>query len=157
MSATDVRRGAPLTAYEIEVLGTVARGLKRQTAVRELGMPESAVNAHLTRAAVKLGTSDRSKMVGEAIRTGQLRVFRTSELSGRFDERLSEVLVLIAAGKSNQDIARDLHLSVHAVKSRVRFLYLVLDARSRPHAVVCGVRCGALVLDVSAGAGGRRG
>ena len=141
--------GTPtLTADEVRVLGAVARGLKRHAVAGELGISEATVKARMNGIAGKFGVCDWAGMVGEAIRLGQLRVDRVGPLPGRFDQRLSEVLVRIAAGKSNQDIARELHLSKDGVQSRVKFLYLVLGARTRPHAVALGVRCGALVLAV---------
>jgi LuxR family maltose regulon positive regulatory protein len=56
-------------------------------------------------------------------------------LAGLPSERELEVLALIAAGKSNQEIARSLFVSVPTVKSHINNLYRKLDARSRTQAV----------------------
>jgi LuxR family maltose regulon positive regulatory protein len=50
-------------------------------------------------------------------------------------ERELEVLALIAAGKSNQEIARTLFLSTSTVKTHINRLYRKLDARSRTQAI----------------------
>ncbi len=50
-------------------------------------------------------------------------------------EREMEVLGFIAAGKSNQEISRELFVSVSTVKTHINNLYRKLDARSRTQAV----------------------
>src|SRR3712207_7042650 len=50
-------------------------------------------------------------------------------------ERELEVLVLIAAGKSNQEIAARLFVSTSTVKTHINRLYRKLDARSRTQAI----------------------
>ena len=46
-------------------------------------------------------------------------------------DREREVLVLIAAGRSNQEIAADLSISLDTVKSHVKHVFTKLDARDR--------------------------
>jgi ATP/maltotriose-dependent transcriptional regulator MalT len=50
-------------------------------------------------------------------------------------ERELEVLMLVAAGKSNRRIAADLFVSVGTVKTHINNLYRKLDAHSRTQAV----------------------
>jgi ATP/maltotriose-dependent transcriptional regulator MalT len=50
-------------------------------------------------------------------------------------ERELEVLALIAAGKSNAEIARELFVSVSTVKTHINNLYRKLDARNRTQAI----------------------
>jgi LuxR family transcriptional regulator, maltose regulon positive regulatory protein len=50
-------------------------------------------------------------------------------------ERELEVLALIAAGRSNQEIANKLFVSVTTVKTHVNNLYRKLGARSRTQAI----------------------
>jgi DNA-binding NarL/FixJ family response regulator len=51
-----------------------------------------------------------------------------------------EVLRLIAAGLTNSEIAKRLHLSEETVKTHTRNLLAALQARSRAHAVAVGFR-----------------
>jgi DNA-binding CsgD family transcriptional regulator len=63
---------------------------------------------------------------------------RNGELSAR--ER--EVLVLIARGATNREIAATLHLSPHTVKGHASSLYRKLDAKNRAEAVQRAQRFG---------------
>lgn len=57
-------------------------------------------------------------------------------------DREVEVLQLIAANASNQEIAQTLFISVETVKSHVAQIFNKLPARSRLHAAVKGIRLG---------------
>jgi LuxR family maltose regulon positive regulatory protein len=57
-------------------------------------------------------------------------------LSAPLSERELEVLALIAAGESNQEIASKLFVTTSTVKTHINNLYRKLDARSRTQAVV---------------------
>src|SRR5215208_238646 len=59
-------------------------------------------------------------------------------------ERELEVLALIAAGKSNAEIARELFVSVSAVQPHTNNLYRKLDARNRTQAVARAREMGVL-------------
>jgi LuxR family transcriptional regulator, maltose regulon positive regulatory protein len=59
-------------------------------------------------------------------------------------ERELEVLALIAAGKSNAEIARELFVSVSTVKTHINNLYRKLDARNRTQAVARAREMGVL-------------
>lgn len=50
-------------------------------------------------------------------------------------ERESEILVLIAEGASNAEIARDIHLSPNSIKTHIRNAYRKIGARTRAQAV----------------------
>lgn len=62
-------------------------------------------------------------------------------------EREIEVLGLIAAGLSNQEIANKLFLSLHTVKVHARNIYGKLDVSSRTEAVARGRTLGILTPD----------
>jgi ATP/maltotriose-dependent transcriptional regulator MalT len=47
-----------------------------------------------------------------------------------------EVLALIAAGKSNQEISAELYLALNTVKRHAYNIYTKLEVRKRTHAVV---------------------
>ncbi len=65
-------------------------------------------------------------------------------LSEPVSERELEVLALIAAGRSNQEIAAKLFVSTSTVKTHVNNLYRKLDARSRTQAVARAREMGVL-------------
>jgi len=53
--------------------------------------------------------------------------------------REQQVLALIVAGRSNEEIAADLYLSINTVKSMIRSVYRKIDVTSRAQAVAWGV------------------
>lgn len=146
MSVPEHLRGVPLTAREIQVVQLVARGMTNPEIGAELGLSPATVKQHMARIAVKLGTGDRAGIVGTAIRRGLLPVPVTGRPPAGFDEPLFDVLVRIARGMSNAEIAADLGLGLERVKRRVRRLLAVLGVSSREEAVAAGVACGALRL-----------
>ena len=60
-------------------------------------------------------------------------------------EREREVLVLVARGRSNTDIATDLVLTEATVKTHVNRLFAKLRVRSRAQAVVMAYESGLVV------------
>lgn len=61
---------------------------------------------------------------------------------GRLTEREHEVLIAIAHGSSNAEIADELHMSVATVKSHVSRILAKLDARDRTQLVVLAYQTG---------------
>jgi DNA-binding NarL/FixJ family response regulator len=74
-----------------------------------------------------------------------------TRLSG-VTEREQEVLVLVARGRANAEIAGHLRLSMATVKTHVSRLLTKLDARDRAQLVVAAYESG-LVLAAGDGAG----
>ena len=58
-----------------------------------------------------------------------------SELPEPLSERELEVLMLVAAGKTNQEIARELFVALSTVKTHIKNIYGKLDARNRTQAL----------------------
>jgi len=56
--------------------------------------------------------------------------------------REREVLTLIARGRSNTEIAQDLHLSAGTVRTHIGRIFAKLDLRDRVQAVILGYECG---------------
>lgn len=60
--------------------------------------------------------------------------------------RESEILRLVVAGDSNQQIADALYLSINSVKTYIRSAYRKMDVSSRAQAVVWGIQHGFLTM-----------
>jgi DNA-binding NarL/FixJ family response regulator len=57
-------------------------------------------------------------------------------------DREREVLTLVGRGRSNQEIATDLHISIATAKAHVARLFTKLDARDRVHLVIIAYEAG---------------
>jgi DNA-binding NarL/FixJ family response regulator len=67
---------------------------------------------------------------------------RTEQLSAHLSERELEVLKLIAIGKDNAEIARDLFISPKTVKNHISNILMKLQIQNRIQAAVYAVRSG---------------
>jgi DNA-binding NarL/FixJ family response regulator len=63
----------------------------------------------------------------------------------RLTDREREILVLIASGHSNHEIADELSISTDTVKSHVKHVFMKLDARDRSQAVIAAYESGLVV------------
>lgn len=61
---------------------------------------------------------------------------------GSLSAREQQVLTLLARGHTNDEIARELFISVETVKSHARRIYSALGARNGRHAVYLATRGG---------------
>jgi len=77
-------------------------------------------------------------------------------LGGGVTEREQEVLTLIGRGRSNSEIAAELHITIATVKAHVARLLTKLDARDRIQLVIIAYETG-LVSTEGAGSPERRG
>ncbi|HJT58814.1 MAG TPA: response regulator transcription factor, partial [Ktedonobacteraceae bacterium] len=64
------------------------------------------------------------------------------EITEALTERETEVLQLLAQGRSNKEIARDLHVVEDTVKVHVKHILAKLGVQSRTQAVLCAMRLG---------------
>lgn len=71
-----------------------------------------------------------------------MREIRAPESPEKLTEREKEVLILLAKGKSNKEIAQELTVSVTTVKSHVTNILRKLDLPSRTQAAIYAVRSG---------------
>jgi DNA-binding NarL/FixJ family response regulator len=100
-------------------------------AIRLVARGESLVFPVLTRRLIERFASQR-------LRTDDPRTLLLASLT----EREAEILQLIAAGRSNQEIADLLFLSLHTVKTHVGSVLTKIDARDRTQAVVFAYETG---------------
>lgn len=80
----------------------------------------------------------------KAGRRGSGQQAHVSSRARTFSERRLQILKLVAHGKSNPEIARELILHVETVKSHCRDIYDLLGARNRAHAVAIAYERGLL-------------
>ena len=71
-----------------------------------------------------------------------VREVRTPETTEILTERETEVLHLLAQGRSNKEIARDLQVVEDTVKVHVKHILAKLGVQSRTQAVLCAIRLG---------------
>lgn len=134
---------APRTVRVIEL---IAAGVARRDTAARLGISEMVVTRHANRAAhalhVRADDRDRTALVNAAIREGVITL--PAQAPPDMEGYLVETLEMIADGYTNAEISAELHLSVDAVKTRVKRILRVLDARHRAQAVAIGWQCGLL-------------
>jgi DNA-binding NarL/FixJ family response regulator len=114
-----------------------------------LGAVEAGASGYLLKdsdpaeliAAVR-AAADGESALAPKIATRLLTQVRTPE--ARLSQRESEVLALVAAGKSNREIGRELFLSEATVKSHLVHLFAKLDVTSRTAAVAKARLAGAI-------------
>jgi DNA-binding NarL/FixJ family response regulator len=83
------------------------------------------------------------QFVGSAApRFGWQRPSAPARSSDAITEREREVLTLVARGRSNSEIAAELHISVATAKAHVARLFTKLDARDRVHLVIIAYEMG---------------
>jgi two-component system, NarL family, response regulator LiaR len=86
---------------------------------------------------------------GHVLQPGERQAAIRAELRARYrlTSREAMVLGLVAAGLSNQEIARVEYLSVNSIKTYVRTAYRKIGARSRSEAVLWAARHDLIALD----------
>lgn len=133
------------TWRQLQVLSGVARGYKNVEIAGHLHVARPTVQRHVDRLGKSLGTGERAQMVAIGYERGWLARLSPEPrewvvLTGR----CQDVLQLIADGKSNEQIADELYVSVNTVKSHVRRILNILQARHRAHAVALAYQHGHL-------------
>lgn len=133
-----------LTRRELEVLGHLADGLTTAEIAAALFLEDDTVRTHRARMYGKTGAANGAALVALAFRRGLLRPRPkpSAALVTPLPEKLAELLPLIAAGYTDEQIGRRLSLSVDGVKSRMRRLRGRLDAHTRTHVVRRAIEAG---------------
>ena len=88
-----------------------------------------------------------AEIAGARINSGMVQPVRddTAQISERLTSRQMDVLRLMAQGKSNKEIARDLDLAPSTVKTHLTAVYGVLGVRNRTEAAIQAARDGVLI------------
>ena len=102
---------------------------------RALG--QGIMPSYVGRLLAALGDVTKAKLSSSVLSPGSGQALRpSSPLVEPLTAREHEVLCLIAAGLSNQEIAQDLVIALSTVKSHINHIYGKLDVESRTQAVV---------------------
>jgi NarL family two-component system response regulator LiaR len=108
-----------------------------------IGYLDKNSEAKELREAVKAAAAGQTKLSPAAI-TRLIGQVRGTEKRTQLTERETEVLILLARGKANKEIARELHIGQQTVKSHVSNILAKLGAHSRTQAALYAVRMGLL-------------
>lgn len=140
-----IRRGDPqakvlvLTTYDTE--GDITRAIEAGATGYLLKDAQREELFDAIRLASRGETALSPAVAGRLI--ARMRTPRTETLSGRE----VEVLTAVAAGQTNKDIARGLHLSEATVKTHLLHIFTKLDVDDRTAAVTAAVERGIIRLD----------
>ena len=92
------------------------------------------------------GTALESTVAGKLMQHMNRRSSSTNESTVRFSKRESQVLKLLASGKTNRDIGETLFISESTVKFHVHAILNKLDASNRTEAVSIAAQLGLVEL-----------
>lgn len=104
-------------------------------AVQTIHAGESLLSAAATRALIQRSVQGVAPPLSH----------RQSELLARLTAREREVLLLVAAGRTNQEIAAELSISPHTAKTHVNRIMSKVDARDRAQLVILAYESGLVV------------
>ena len=142
-----IRREAP--DVEVVALTSVLDDTSVIEAVRAgaIGYLLKDTESDELRRAIKAAAAGQVQL-SPAASTRLLREIRTPEQSVEvLTEREKEVLQLLALGKSNQEISRELHIAEQTVKSHVSHILGKLGVPSRTQAALYAIRTGLASAD----------
>jgi len=144
-SAQTLRTRFGIGRREAEVLGLVARGKTNQEIAATLFLSAGTVRKHLEHIYTKLGAATRTQAALTALEALEARTrvdgphAKTQDASINpfgLTSRESQILTILAEGKSNTEIATELAVSPQTVKKHLDHIYIKLDVRGRTDAAV---------------------
>ena len=152
IAATAAIRGE-LPETEVLALTSVLEDASVVGAVRAgaIGYLLKDADADALRRAIKAAAAGQVQLAPEAA-ARLLREVRAPESPEALTERETEVLRLLARGRANKEIARDLGIGEATVKTHVKHVLAKLGVQSRTQAALHAVRVG-LVAPERVGAG----
>lgn len=131
-----------LTPSQLRIITAIANGEHREQTATRLRVSEATIARETRHACTELNVDNHAALVNAAIRHSLLTIEPTLPIP--IPEHLHQVLVLVADGLSNEEIATRLWLSLDGVKSRMQRLRSELGAVDRAHAVLIGHQRGLL-------------
>ncbi len=142
----EIRRELPDT--EVVALTSVLEDASVAGAIRAgaIGYLLKNTGADELRRAVRAAAAGQVQLAPEAA-ARLMREVRTPESPDALTEREMEVLKLLARGKADKQIARELSIGTSTVKSHVHSILAKLNVRSRTQAALYAVRVGLVPAD----------
>lgn len=104
-------------------------------AVRTIHAGESLLSSVATRALIERSVHGAAPTLSRV----------QSEILARLTVREREVLILVAGGRSNQEIAAELSISPHTAKTHVNRIMSKVDARDRAQLVILAYESGLII------------
>ena len=98
------------------------------------------------RKAIKAATAGQVQLSPQAS-TYLLHSIRAHEIKEALTDREMEVLRLLARGKSNKEMARELQVVEDTIKTHIRHILSKLGVQSRTQAVLAAFRLGLIAMD----------
>ncbi|MFJ2007946.1 helix-turn-helix transcriptional regulator [Streptomyces chartreusis] len=126
-------------AQQIPVLAGLARGNRLRRIALDTSTPFRTVSDRHTRLLRGAQVPNSARLIDVAYRRGWLADLppEPRDLPGLSD-RKTEILLALAAGLTDAQIARHLHITLYTVRDHLKDMYRAMGARSRPHAVALG-------------------
>jgi NarL family two-component system response regulator LiaR len=142
----EIRRGLPDT--EVVALTSVLEDASVAGAIRAgaIGYLLKNTEADELHRAIRAAAAGQVQLAPEAV-ARLMREVRTPDRPGPLTERETEVLKLLAQGKANKQIARELFISQKTVRSHVHSILGKLNVSSRTQAALYAVRIGLVPTD----------
>ena len=142
----EIRRGLPDT--EVVALTSVLEDASVAGAIRAgaIGYLLKNTEADELHRAIRAAAAGQVQLAPEAV-ARLMREVRTPDRPGPLTERETEVLKLLAQGKANKQIARELFISQKTVRSHVHSVLGKLNVSSRTQAALYAVRIGLVPTD----------
>jgi two-component system, NarL family, response regulator LiaR len=141
-----IRHELPET--EVIALTSVLEGAAVVDAIKAgaIGYLLKDTQAPELRRAIKAAASGQVQLSPQAS-ASLVRHVRAPQPAEALTERETEVLRLLARGRSNKEIARHLQIAEDTVKVHVRHILAKLDVRSRTQAVLCAMHLGLVAVE----------
>ncbi|MFJ5532401.1 LuxR C-terminal-related transcriptional regulator [Streptomyces sp. NPDC093261] len=132
------------TERQLTILTQLALGHGNIKAGRAAGVSADTVKRDIQRMYAATGIRTRPGLVGWAYRAGLVPRLYADRAPVTLPRRRAQILDLVARGKHNRAIARELYLTPDTVRTHINLLFKDLDAHSQAQAVALGYEFGLL-------------